>query len=218
MAFDAAKAGEKRPGAGGGGAGGGAGGGDGASPLDATYAVSQKVWTLSQTAKSIDTLTGGVGGPSDAPSLRARIQAAEAAGVRLARDVEDGVRRVRVAAMTAADHSAQRQVKRLEDQYAAVRAAFVKAVNDSRTKRAQFKLAPAATAAAGAGAGGAAGAAAAGSFRRAAGAGAGTDGIEIQLHQLTDVDAAIAEVGAVSGARGPLPLPLARRPQFPRLA
>ncbi len=161
--------------------------------------LSQRVWTLVQTCISIESLSGGIGGPSDTTALRQRIQSAENTGIALQQEIENGLKRLRIGVMSGADHTVQRQMKRLEDQYGEVKERFIKAVQDSRSKRRQFTPQQVQQGG-GAGAAGSSSSSAAGGPRGVGAKGGGHAGsaglasIDIQLQQLTEVDAAIAEV------------------------
>lgn len=153
--------------------------------------LSQRVWTLVQTTTSITSLSNGIGGNNDTTALRQRIQSNENTGIGLQNEIDVGLRKLRVQLMSGADHSAQRQLKRLEDQHADVKARFVQAVNESRNKRRQFTPLDSAAAAKeqqgqpknarrNDGSGG--------------GAGTGVSDVKIEMSNFTEVDAAITEV------------------------
>lgn len=204
MAFDAAASGAKR------------GPATAANNDDASSAVSvlsQKVWTLVQTKTSIDNLSNAVGGPSDTTTLRNKLLAAETQAQSLQNEIELGLRRLRVSTVSKAGDASvantQRQMKRLEEQYAEVKDSLAATVAGSRLKRRQFQ-----PSAAPANEGPAAGRSAQGG----AGMGVRTGGagtrqgqevemtaIQIEMQNFTEVDAAIVEV------RGPptrLPRPV----------
>jgi hypothetical protein len=166
-------------------------------------ALSQRVWTLMQTSTSLESLSGGIGGAQDTTQLRQKLQGVENQGAALMTEIDGGLRKLRVGAMAGSppDHTAQKQLKRLEEQYAEVRERFVKAVQDSRLKRRAF-VPQGLGSGEPAGAAAAAAAAAAASSSSGAGKrgprkdGVGEAEVNIQLENFTEVDAVIAEVSS----------------------
>ena len=221
MAFDSAAGG------GGGGGGGGFGGGGarrastgaslapsssasasaGSSPADGSAdslaGLARKVWEMSQSCASVDSLSAGLGGPSDTVAARARIEGHERRALELQAELDAGLRRLRVALIAGTDHTAQRQLKRLEEQYAEARERLARALGDSRIRRRQFApLAPppaaAATASSTASAASASGLALSSSLSSAAAArgrddATGPQHVRLELQGLSAVDAAIME-------------------------
>ena len=167
------------------------------SDADSLAGLARLVWTMSQSAASVESLSAGLGGPSDTASFRSRIEGHERAALALQAEIEGGLRRLRVALLAGTDHTAQRQLKRLEEQYAEARERLARALGDSRIRRRQFApaAAPIATAASAAGRGGGGGGGGAGGAG-ASGAAAATGPQQVQLEMLqglSAVDAAIME-------------------------
>lgn len=152
--------------------------------------LARKLWELTQSSKSVDDLSAGLGGPSDTTALRARIEDHERKAVALQAELDGGLRRLRVSLLGGADHTAQRQLKRLEEQYAEARERAARALSDSRIRRRQFvPVAPPLAAGGRAGAGGGAS-----SSSLSSAATAGPQQVQLEMLQgLSEVDAAIME-------------------------
>lgn len=152
--------------------------------------LARKLWELTQSSKSVDDLSAGLGGPSDTTALRARIEDHERKAVALQAELDGGLRRLRVSLLGGADHTAQRQLKRLEEQYAEARERAARALSDSRIRRRQFvPVAPPLAAGGRAGAGGGAS-----SSSLSSAAAAGPQQVQLEMLQgLSEVDAAIME-------------------------
>jgi len=159
--------------------------------------LARKLWELTQSSKSVEDLSAGLGGPSDTTAMRARIEDHERKAVALQAELDGGLRRLRVSLLGGADHTAQRQLKRLEEQYAEARERAARALSDSRIRRRQFvPVAPPAAGggAAGGRAGAGGGASSSSSSSSAAAAAAGPQQVQLEMLQgLSEVDAAIME-------------------------
>jgi hypothetical protein len=105
-------------------------------------AVSQRVWTLMQTVKSIESLSQALGTADDTTALRAKLRQEEAAGAALITEIEGGIRKLRVAVMSGGGGGdgggGLKPVDRLADQYGEVRRRIVEAVRVSQQKQRQF--------------------------------------------------------------------------------
>lgn len=137
MAFDAAAAGQRPPRsrASSGVASGADGrGGDGGNELK------QRVWTLMQTGKSIESMTGALGTANDTTLLRSKLVAEETTAASLINEIDSGIRKMRVATMRDQDRdsSAARALDRLNDQYNEVRKRVVDAVRLSQQRQRQY--------------------------------------------------------------------------------
>jgi len=132
MAFDqaAATSGVRRPSS-------GASVNDGTSSLDIS-ALSQRVWSMSSSTNSLETSSSTIGGPNDTSLLRAKIEGHERDALNLQAEIETGIRKLRVSLVAGADHTAQRQLKRLDDQYADARERLARVLGDSRLRRRQY--------------------------------------------------------------------------------
>ena len=132
MAFDqaAATSGVRR-------ASSGANVNDGTSGLDIS-ALSQRVWSMSSSTNSLETSSSAIGGPNDTSLLRAKIEGHEKDALNLQAEIETGIRKLRVSLVAGADHTAQRQLKRLDDQYADARERLARVLGDSRLRRRQY--------------------------------------------------------------------------------
>lgn len=107
-------------------------------PAADIQAISQLVWQLAQTTQSVDTATVSLGTPADVVSLRKRIQKQQATGLKLQADIETGLRKLRVAFLQSPDSSNQRQLKKLEEQYAREKDRFSSALSTCALKQRQF--------------------------------------------------------------------------------
>ena len=157
--------------------------------------LARKLWELTQSSASVESLSAGLGGPSDTAATRARIEEHERKAVALQAELDGGLRRLRVSLLGGADHTAQRQLKRLEEQYAEARERATRALSDSRIRRRQFVPAAPPLAAAGGGRGGA-GASLSGlsSSSSSSSSSAGPQQVQVEMLQgLSAVDAAIME-------------------------
>ena len=168
------------------------------SDADSLAGLARLVWTMSQSAASVESLSAGLGGPSDTASFRSRIEGHERAALALQAEIEGGLRRLRVALLAGTDHTAQRQLKRLEEQYAEARERLARALGDSRIRRRQYAplAAPSAPSAAAAAAEQQAADASSAQARRRDDAGAGAAAphlVRLELQSLSAVDAAIME-------------------------
>jgi t-SNARE complex subunit (syntaxin) len=157
--------------------------------------LARKLWELTQSSKSVDDLSAGLGGPSDTTALRARIEDHERKAVALQAELDGGLRRLRVSLLGGADHTAQRQLKRLEEQYAEARERAARALSDSRIRRRQFvPVAPPPAAGGAAGGRAGAGGGASSSSSSSSAAAAGPQQVQLEMLQgLSEVDAAIME-------------------------
>ena len=110
---------------------------DGTSGLDIS-ALSQRVWSMSSSTNSLETSSSAIGGPNDTSLLRAKIEGHEKDALNLQAEIETGIRKLRVSLVAGADHTAQRQLKRLDDQYADARERLARVLGDSRLRRRQY--------------------------------------------------------------------------------
>jgi len=93
---------------------------------------------MSSSTGSLETASASLGGPNDTSVLRAKIESHERDALNLQAEIESGIRKLRVSLVAGADHTAQRQLKRLDDQYADARERLSRVLGDSRLRRRQY--------------------------------------------------------------------------------
>jgi len=101
-------------------------------------ALSQRVWSMSSSTGSLESASMGIGGPNDTTLLRSKIEGHERDALNLQAEIETGIRKLRVSLVAGGDHTAQRQLKRLDDQYADARERLTRVLGDSRLRRRQY--------------------------------------------------------------------------------
>ena len=167
------------------------------SSLESLDATKQRVFNLLSAVTTINNLTGQVGTPNDTVALRRRIMREADAATTLITQIDSGLRRARVNVIASPGGVAtsQRELDRLAEHYAGVKTRIVDAVRASQQRQRQFRPIGAPPSAASAANVGAPGGEAAGG-----GVGSGTaisvGGLQLRLQAHTDVDEAIAQVGA----------------------
>ena len=144
--------------------------------------LSDRAQRLSATSLSLEKATAQVGTAVDTPAFRQRIENFETTGLRLADELDAGLKRARAggAGASAAD---ARGIKRIEEQYPSLREKFITAVNAGRIRRRE--VAPRAADP------GAVGDRGGPSISRTDSAGGG---VVIELKNFSAVDVALAEV------------------------
>ena len=93
---------------------------------------------MSSSTGSLESASASLGGPNDTSVLRAKIEGHERDALNLQSEIESGIRKLRVLLVAGADHTAQRQLKRLDDQYADARERLSRVLGDSRLRRRQY--------------------------------------------------------------------------------
>jgi t-SNARE complex subunit (syntaxin) len=93
---------------------------------------------MSSSTGSLESASASLGGPNDTSVLRAKIEGHERDALNLQSEIESGIRKLRVSLVAGADHTAQRQLKRLDDQYADARERLSRVLGDSRLRRRQY--------------------------------------------------------------------------------
>ena len=134
--------GSTRNGGGGGPGGGTPNSGGQSDPIEDLPALKQRVFRLLHSSAAIDNLSAQVGSPGDSKALRQRIFRECQNAASLLKEIEDGIRRLRVSIMQSGNSTAQRDLDRVAEEYSSLKARAVECVRQSQGRQRQFAPPP----------------------------------------------------------------------------